>query len=283
MTLREHFIINENTVITRSLDKAKKPKKHKRTSKKGKVFWAGKAPAPIEERMTGGKKHITFHANEPKLKDFKKEFGKLANIDAKIKVLEAQAASLKETRREFADRLQPVFNRLNASRIQTGDAVMGLVHVEIPSFPYKALYSEAYKTLTENAQKKLDVIKEKMKKVNAHYRVTYKSEGVDGISDLVGDLNELADMREEINEVLFGTKIEKNYAATKKWKQESQTQWPTVDPDVTTYPEEDLEIIEKPFQSDAQRRWMYSQEPEMAKKWAKETPKGKDLPEKVGK
>ena len=160
---------------------------------------------------------------------------------------------------------------------------MGLVHVEVPSFPYKALYSEAYKSLTENAQKKLDQIKEDMKRVNAYYRVSYKSVGEDLVGNLVADLSELADMREEINEVLFGSKIEKQYAATKKWDQALESQWPTTDKDVSTYPEEDLEIIEKPFQSEAQRRWMYSQEPKMAKKWAKETPKGKDLPEKVGK
>ena len=35
-----------------------------------------------------------------------------------------------------------------------------------------------------------------------------------------------------------------------------------------------------PFQSDAQRRFMYAQHPGIAKRWAKHTPKGKDLPEK---
>lgn len=35
-----------------------------------------------------------------------------------------------------------------------------------------------------------------------------------------------------------------------------------------------------PFQSKAQRRWMYSQNPEMAKKWEDHTPKSKKLPEK---
>ena len=35
------------------------------------------------------------------------------------------------------------------------------------------------------------------------------------------------------------------------------------------------------FKSDAQRRWMYANEPEMAEEWQEETPKGKDLPEKV--
>ena len=36
-----------------------------------------------------------------------------------------------------------------------------------------------------------------------------------------------------------------------------------------------------PFQSDAQRRWMYATDPKMADKWQTETPKGADLPEKV--
>lgn len=35
-----------------------------------------------------------------------------------------------------------------------------------------------------------------------------------------------------------------------------------------------------PFRSDAQRRMMYATNPEMAKRWSKETPKG-DLPEHV--
>jgi len=35
-----------------------------------------------------------------------------------------------------------------------------------------------------------------------------------------------------------------------------------------------------PFASQAQRRWMYANEPEMAKKWEKHTPKGKKLPKK---
>jgi hypothetical protein len=41
--------------------------------------------------------------------------------------------------------------------------------------------------------------------------------------------------------------------------------------------------IEKhmPFKSKAQRGWMYANEPEMAKRWEKETPKGKKLPGKV--
>lgn len=36
-----------------------------------------------------------------------------------------------------------------------------------------------------------------------------------------------------------------------------------------------------PFKSDAQRRFLYSQKPEIAKEFAKETPKGIDLPEKI--
>lgn len=35
-----------------------------------------------------------------------------------------------------------------------------------------------------------------------------------------------------------------------------------------------------PFESEAQRRFMFAQHPRIAKRWAKETPKGKDLPEK---
>ena len=37
-----------------------------------------------------------------------------------------------------------------------------------------------------------------------------------------------------------------------------------------------------PFESRAQQRWMFSQKPEMAKRWAKETPDIKKLPEKKG-
>ena len=38
-----------------------------------------------------------------------------------------------------------------------------------------------------------------------------------------------------------------------------------------------------PFKSAAQRRWMFWAHPEMAKRWAKETPKGKKLPERISK
>jgi len=38
-----------------------------------------------------------------------------------------------------------------------------------------------------------------------------------------------------------------------------------------------------PFKSEAQRRYMYSQIPEIAARWEKETPKGKKLPEKLRK
>jgi len=38
-----------------------------------------------------------------------------------------------------------------------------------------------------------------------------------------------------------------------------------------------------PFKSAAQRRWMHINKPKLAKKWEKHTPKGKKLPEKVGK
>lgn len=38
-----------------------------------------------------------------------------------------------------------------------------------------------------------------------------------------------------------------------------------------------------PFQSEAQRRWMYTNKPEMAKEWQAHTPKGKSLPEHVKK
>lgn len=34
-----------------------------------------------------------------------------------------------------------------------------------------------------------------------------------------------------------------------------------------------------PFKSKAQQRWMFSQHPKMAKRWAKETPDIKSLPE----
>jgi hypothetical protein len=37
-----------------------------------------------------------------------------------------------------------------------------------------------------------------------------------------------------------------------------------------------------PFKSNAQRSWMFAKDPAMAKRWAKETPKGKNLPDKVG-
>ena len=36
-----------------------------------------------------------------------------------------------------------------------------------------------------------------------------------------------------------------------------------------------------PFKSNAQRKWMYSKHPKMAKRWSKETPKGAKLPEHV--
>jgi hypothetical protein len=38
-----------------------------------------------------------------------------------------------------------------------------------------------------------------------------------------------------------------------------------------------------PFKSKAQRGWMYANKPAMAKRWEKETPKGKKLPKKVAK
>ena len=38
-----------------------------------------------------------------------------------------------------------------------------------------------------------------------------------------------------------------------------------------------------PFRSESQRKWMMANEPEMGKKWAAKTPKGKKLPEKVKK
>lgn len=36
-----------------------------------------------------------------------------------------------------------------------------------------------------------------------------------------------------------------------------------------------------PFKSKSQQKWMFSQKPEMAKRWAKETPNIKNLPAKV--
>ena len=38
-----------------------------------------------------------------------------------------------------------------------------------------------------------------------------------------------------------------------------------------------------PFKSQAQRKWMYANEPKMAERWEKETPKGKKLKKKVKK
>lgn len=38
-----------------------------------------------------------------------------------------------------------------------------------------------------------------------------------------------------------------------------------------------------PFKSESQRKWMYANHPEMAKRWQKHTPKGKKLPEHVEK
>ncbi len=42
-------------------------------------------------------------------------------------------------------------------------------------------------------------------------------------------------------------------------------------------------IYSMPFKSQKQRRWMFKFKPKMAKKWAKETPKGKKLPKKKSK
>jgi len=36
-----------------------------------------------------------------------------------------------------------------------------------------------------------------------------------------------------------------------------------------------------PFKSEAQRKWMYANDPKMAKRWEKHTPKGKKLPKRV--
>ena len=36
-----------------------------------------------------------------------------------------------------------------------------------------------------------------------------------------------------------------------------------------------------PFKSEAQKRWMYANKPEMAKRWQAHTPKDKVLPQKV--
>jgi len=38
-----------------------------------------------------------------------------------------------------------------------------------------------------------------------------------------------------------------------------------------------------PFKSQAQRKWMFANKPEMAERWAAETPKGKKLPKKLKK
>jgi len=35
-----------------------------------------------------------------------------------------------------------------------------------------------------------------------------------------------------------------------------------------------------PFKSQAQRKWMYSNDPAMAQRWEDDTPKGKSLPKK---
>ena len=35
-----------------------------------------------------------------------------------------------------------------------------------------------------------------------------------------------------------------------------------------------------PFESKAQKKWMYANKPDMAKKWESETPKHKKLPER---
>jgi len=37
-----------------------------------------------------------------------------------------------------------------------------------------------------------------------------------------------------------------------------------------------------PFQSESQRKWMYANDPDMAARWEKETPKGKKLPKYKG-
>lgn len=37
-----------------------------------------------------------------------------------------------------------------------------------------------------------------------------------------------------------------------------------------------------PFKSKAQKKWMMANKPEMAKQWAKDTPRGTKLPQKIG-
>lgn len=41
------------------------------------------------------------------------------------------------------------------------------------------------------------------------------------------------------------------------------------------------EEVAMPFKSTSQRKWMYANDPAMAKRWEAETPKGKKLPKKV--
>ena len=40
-------------------------------------------------------------------------------------------------------------------------------------------------------------------------------------------------------------------------------------------------LAQMPFRSKAQRRFLFAKEPKVAKRWAKETPKGKKLPERL--
>lgn len=42
-------------------------------------------------------------------------------------------------------------------------------------------------------------------------------------------------------------------------------------------------FVENPFESEAQRGWMYANHPEMARRWEEHTPKGKKLPRRKGK
>lgn len=45
---------------------------------------------------------------------------------------------------------------------------------------------------------------------------------------------------------------------------------------------EQVAYVENPFVSEAQKRWMYANKPEMAKRWQEHTPKGKKLPARKG-
>jgi len=207
----------------------KKPVRHERHLKTGKIVEAGHGEKVFKELT-------------PEVKKVIHKLRLAQNVDKRMSKLQKEIERLDETKKSHFRSVLPIFNKYKTEKIKFKKFLMSVQEKEYKLPQYKPLFTESYKRLTKDMKKEVDKLCNKyqtdVKKLLGYIKI---QKSID--SDLDYEINQMqiileniVDLRRQINDVIIPNEMNKTYAQIKKWNQSRQT-YPYIDENVTSYPD----------------------------------------------